>query len=333
MNDIKTKPSHSYNATMDMMKFICCLCVVCIHVRNDYTIYIDPLIRTAVPFFFMVSGYYLYHNYNKERIYRSIIKLFKYIVYSSLLYFGVKCFYAFRCDYSPFDIFTPHRIVYFLLFNENPICYHLWYLSAYLYVLLLFSISKMRDFVKSRELAIILIMLSVNVIFGTYSCLVNGEKLSVEYTRNWIFLGIPFFLLGGISKKILSKSLFVKKHFSVILFTIILSYVEYLICLKIGCKGDLFLTTPLVCLAMMNICINTKSNENFISKCGKIIHYLYILHPIVYVFLMDNLGAFMVGNSICVFIVSILISASIRYVNKWTNKKVLYNDNNNYTLL
>lgn len=53
-----------YNYCMDFLKGIACILVVFIHVKfpGDFGQAVQAIARFAVPFFFMVSGYYCYRS-------------------------------------------------------------------------------------------------------------------------------------------------------------------------------------------------------------------------------------------------------------------------------
>lgn len=76
-----------------------------------------------------------------------------------------------------------------------PFSKHLWYLSAIIYVLL--SVRVM-DLIWRRSVLYLLIpvLLGLNLVGGTYSTVLLGYALPLEYTRNFLFTGLPFFLLG-----------------------------------------------------------------------------------------------------------------------------------------
>ena len=50
------------NYSLDTLKFVCAIFVIFIHTPQPeiWEIYITPLIRCAVPIFFMISGYFTY---------------------------------------------------------------------------------------------------------------------------------------------------------------------------------------------------------------------------------------------------------------------------------
>lgn len=62
-NDIKTK---TYNYAIDFFKGIACICVVFMHCEfpGVFGTAVQAVSRWALPFFFMISGYYAYYDRN-----------------------------------------------------------------------------------------------------------------------------------------------------------------------------------------------------------------------------------------------------------------------------
>lgn len=65
------------NASMDFLRIICAIFIVFIHVTPDYipgneqtlsSLFIHPLVRSALPIFFMISGYFILNSKNSDSI-------------------------------------------------------------------------------------------------------------------------------------------------------------------------------------------------------------------------------------------------------------------------
>ena len=123
------------NYSLDILKFLCAVLVVLLHIKTPWTEYILPITRAAVPCFFIISGYFLYQEDEQslQRIKRSFVKVGTILLWSSVLYA------LFKLITTSINI-SYRDIIDFVLFNVNPFGYHLWYLSAYMYVLVIFYI-------------------------------------------------------------------------------------------------------------------------------------------------------------------------------------------------
>ena len=64
MNIVEQRKSIS---SLYVLKAICAFLVVIIHFPMKYGYYFYPIVRIAVPCFFMISGYFLYSD-NREKL-------------------------------------------------------------------------------------------------------------------------------------------------------------------------------------------------------------------------------------------------------------------------
>lgn len=81
------------NYSFDTLKFICAIFVIFIHTPQPelWNNYITPIIRCAVPIFFMISGYYTYGKKNLiPTIHKRIIYLIK--IFVIILFYYFSCF-------------------------------------------------------------------------------------------------------------------------------------------------------------------------------------------------------------------------------------------------
>lgn len=196
------------NLGVDILRFICAFLVVCIHKPFPSFIggfYLVALARIAVPAFFMITGYF-FINASQEKKRKQIKRVFFLIILSSVGYFIFDViFFGLTSDIGAFFArFTDVKyiLVECLGFNNNPFHSVLWFLSAMLYTLIiLYFCSKKFDL--SKLFFLIPILLVGNLLFFVFFPLfINGfEEIFLIYRRNFIFIGIPFTLLGAFVKK------------------------------------------------------------------------------------------------------------------------------------
>ena len=164
--------------------------VICIHCFDPWFIF--PIIRTAVPFFFIISGFFLYRD-NLEQALDKCIKTFSKIFWITLY----ANFFYYICYYVPNDIF-PFRslksLIGFIVVG-NTFGFHLWYLNAYLETLLVIIIAiKLRLL---RQLwCFIPICVIVGLITGKYEFLFPYIPNNLILSRNFFTIGIPCFGIG-----------------------------------------------------------------------------------------------------------------------------------------
>lgn len=205
------KLSGGRSTGIDLLRLICAFLVVCIHSNYSGKNYIMPLARNAVPVFFMISGYYYSSVEKRGGQLKQIIKTLKLIAVSTTIYMiwdFCLTFYILTPPVTgiPFPVFVLARLRYiffessmiwpnFLVFNVPPFGEHLWYINAFLYVLLLvWLISRFMD--RRKLYFLIPVFLAAFIFLDTYSNIFFGWRISDYYRRNFLVMGLPFFLLG-----------------------------------------------------------------------------------------------------------------------------------------
>lgn len=213
MEDFKQMKEVMYTAEknridgLDALKTIAAALVIFLHCsyQSDAGSHLRFIELTGVPIFFCISGYFFsdIKNGAKEKVYvKKIIMLFfeGIVVYS--IYNGARIFL--RNDGLPDGIGIKECLQYLIkliIFNVPGVAYnHLWYLLALLYVFAIVNIvwKYNRTIILNNKLlfAVITVLLTCNCILGTYSKLILGFELDTFFSRNWLFDGLPFYLIG-----------------------------------------------------------------------------------------------------------------------------------------
>lgn len=183
------------NYSIDILKFICAVLVIFLHTDFKWHDMILPFTRCAVPCFLMISGFLLYSDggIGQERLIRNIKHIWHIILWSTLLFLVYKEAWSILHG----EMFLPSlkQWLFFFIFNDNPFAGHLWYLEAYLYVLLIMLIvDKYRQW--KCMLWVTPLLLLGDLVFGKYSLLLFGREYPFVYVRNFLFVGIPYFMIG-----------------------------------------------------------------------------------------------------------------------------------------
>ena len=226
-------------------------------------------------------------------IVRGITKMAKILVWSSLLY-SIIPLYSFIVTKDLSVFFSGTDILNFFILNEHPWGGHLWYISAYLYVLLAaFLIDKFKCW--KSLLWLIPLLLLVDLVFGKYSLVIWDREFPYLWTRNWLFVGMPCFLLGTAIKMKVDVILKNRKRIKAFalggaFLFVITSYLErYILEVNnLNAIRDNYLSSTMLALCLLMLAITTVRNqENFLSSIGnKYSLYIYILH--VFVFFIMN---------------------------------------------
>lgn len=167
---------------------------------------ISVLCRIAVPFFFLVSGYF---NYSKElqfdRNKRSLCKILKLVVIVNLVYLAFRIFVK---SYSRHmagksitigieKIFSELGSIQYIFFNFR-LAGHLWYLRGMIFVLILLIIMKKFRLEKVVKWSIPIIIV-MDLCICKYSKVLFGETMLRRYYEpftKFIGVGYVYFFLG-----------------------------------------------------------------------------------------------------------------------------------------
>lgn len=186
---------------IDSLKFLCAVLVIFLHVHTPYQEYILPLTRCAVPCFLIISGYLIYSDDRMKlegHLKKGICRMFQILVWSTLLFAAVKFLFAFKNN--DFSFLNLKTLAKFVLLNENPFGFHLWYIGAYLYALVIIYFS-----VKGNKLKYIWwsvpILLMLDLCLGKYSLVLWHKEFPFILVRNFLCVGLPYFSIGMLLKQ------------------------------------------------------------------------------------------------------------------------------------
>lgn len=285
------------NPGFDCLRLLCAFCVVCLHVAYPYKYLAEPWIRFAVPVFFMLSGFFFQVKRDHKKQIRRILllcvgaNLFHLVFQLALNAITGQSSAAFLGSLGNFQVWMD-----FLLLNQSPISSPLWYLGALAYVLVLVSLLGDK---RSLLYPLIPLLLGLNLVLGTYSPVVLGRPLSIEISRNFLFVGLPFFLLGDYLRPreyIPGMALLLP----CLGFGLVLSFVENYLLYKAGLlvNQDFYLGTAFVSYALFRITQSVAplfDNAVFQKAALWGRRYslgIYILHPMVIQLCRAILGRF-----------------------------------------
>lgn len=281
--------------SIDLLKMLCAILVIFIHVWTPYRNYVLPITRCAVPCFFIISGYLVY-SVNKlifeEHLQRSVKNIFKIFVWSTILFAFIKFLLAFKNN--DFDFLQLSTLRDFILFNENPFGFHLWYINAYLYTLLIifFFAKKNKLIYIYRTIPFLLLM---DLCLGKYSFVLWNKEFPYTYTRNFLCVGIPYFSIGMLikqyKKQILKFNYLYLFTFSGIILFSLGSMVEYKILVEFNKNTvrDHYISSTFLAISLFLFFVTLKSNKStFLSRLGeKYSLYIYIFHPLFIILFVD----------------------------------------------
>lgn len=276
----------------DSLKMVCAILIIFLHVHTPYQEYILPLTRCAVPCFFMISGFLIYSEdktYFEKRLKRGLKRIIGILIWSTIVFMIVKFIFAIHND--DFSFLSLMAMRNFILFNENPFGFHLWYIGAYLYTLIIVLFLSKKNKIKYIYLAIPFLLL-IDLCLGKYSIVLWHREFPYIIVRNFLCVGIPYFSIGMFlsqKKRYLNQinELRIFTLLGVILFSI-LSIIENRILINVGMNAtrDHYISTTFLAISLFLLFTTYKQETpNLLSKIGeKDSLYIYIFHPLFIIF-------------------------------------------------
>lgn len=204
------------------IKFMACIFIVTTHARFTGPLWniVFAIDHCCVPFFLAVSGRFLLYNRGMSNIYdtatirlktkNSLIRLLKItgVVYLVHLIFSF-CFYMANgstvLEWLTMK-FNPGEAKIFFLFNSGRFIYdgsyvydHLWYLFVmiYVYILIFIFAPVLRKWYKWLVCLLLALLFFGEWLQIYYPIRPFDISINTWYIlRNWLFVGIPFVLIG-----------------------------------------------------------------------------------------------------------------------------------------
>lgn len=291
--DIRTKKQ---NDTLNILKGVSCFLIVWMHCNSGSIMdsVIACIARFGIPVFFMVSGFFTYKpsmdNYTKL-LCKKTIHILKYIIIASIIYLLWYWYLYPTINNSKPDsllrylspLFSKKGLFNLLVLNVNPFGGILWFLNALLYCYLIwFLLSKINRKKIIYILTLIILLGGIALRGFVHMKQLMPEEISINYFRNWLFMGLPFFIIGyaiNENKEIITK-LFDEKILLIIAGVgLVFSFIE-----RIVVPLELFYGTVVVSIALFVFAIKKPDANRIpvISKTGeKFCFTIYIMHPIV----------------------------------------------------
>lgn len=277
MKQIQTR-----NYSLDTLKCIASILIVFLHynkvqgnIGELYSDIVRAIARSAVPFFFMITGYYLPVIAKNGGVHLQIYKAMRLAFGATAFYFTYRCVDALCAGNVMqwiYEHYTIGTIFTWLVLNDDPCGYHLWYLYGLLYSLFFYQcIYKAR---KSSWIPYITCAMSLIVIVSNYT--------GMLFVRNYL-LGIPCIGVGIIirNNNIGTKDSILK---SVIPLCIILIVTEmFFVKNSIGITFDVYtFSIPLAASLLLYAIKHPNIGKGNVSIVGlKYSAYIYIFHVFV----------------------------------------------------
>lgn len=246
---------------LHILKAICAIMVVEIHIHSLLHEYVLPLIHTAVPIFLIITGYFLPNDageLSEQKLKSNLKKYLHLIIFGNLIYLGYEIYNA---DFDPNFIreYLAFKHIRDAVLFGDYFMIHLWYLTAVFWALIFILIT-----VKLRCLNLIPIMAIIGMLWSSFVLF----PLAPQYAKLGNgFYCIAYILVGIILRKY--HSYLIDQLYAVCYFLIAALVIQLSAALLFPAftSGEAYLTNrPPLAISIFILFCHVKNNGKF-SNC------------------------------------------------------------------
>ena len=321
---VKESTYREINNSVNIMRLMCAYLVVVIHVDplSDINVQVgffvsEVMTRVAVPFFFLVAGYYYLQKIKTDRSYFKVyIKklLSSYCVWAGI-YYIVNLVTAINIGYFIIKSYIVDCVIKFFLYGPY---YHLWYIPALFIAVFIVTFAEK---IRARK---ILFPFSIGAyVVGVVGCSYYqlGVKIpglgtlyqaqSFEIIRKIFLMGLPFFVAGYavayLSEKISKSGIWL------VVFLLINIFEIYFVTWKQWSNGVVltFALYPLVLLTLVFCLQHPMKNLNSTIWQNRVSKFIYFSHPLFVMIFKDLLSMTSTLVFLCVSLSCTLVGIAI----------------------
>ncbi|MCR5527720.1 MAG: acyltransferase [Saccharofermentans sp.] len=310
--------------SIDVMRIVMAFFVVTIHLpftgkAGDVFVTFG---KTAVPFFLVVCGYFLFREDNAEmmkRLIKQTKRMFVFYVLANIFYAGMFALMSWKMEGSLASFkacFEKKPLMDFLLYNFSPFSEHLWYLGSLLYALLIMLFLNKLKVLKH-------VMFISPALIAAYVVMAHMGIGEFYQLRNALFIGLGYTMTGMLIRRYEKKILSIK-HLGIILPLLFVActvagiyelnhYEQGTGVPFIGCEIMTYVIV-LLCLRFPNFGIDTFA-EKFGRDCSLPVYIMHI--AVMMLFMMTSFSKFF-GNygAVTVFVVTAAIAGAYVSIKK-----------------
>lgn len=328
---------------LNALKIIAAFFVVAIHVHfpGDFGRAFVAVARFAVPFFFMVSGFF--SCYDDKTVLNAKYK--RKISHVTVLFLGGTMLYflfnlavsVVNSDVKNYlsELFTAENFIGFLLFNHTCVSDFLWFLPALIYVYAVFFVLEKKGITKKMYFLVPLLFIA-GVLLRELPEFIDGmpSLFSKAYLcRNWLFVGLPFFMTGHYIRNNEEQLTTKFSDISLILIMLI-STAEAVVADMLHVQKALYIGTFFAVTALFIFALKKEGKvkaDKLAFLGAEYSLYVYIFHIMVKNVLMKilSIGIFVplgeklsVIMPLIVFALTLTASAVYVYLKKLINQKI-----------
>lgn len=324
---------------IDKMRIAAAILVVAIHtspfalISLNTDMFITRILgRLAVPFFFMISGYFLFSNKYPSlvKIKKTLTQLLKWYILASILYILLMIYNHY---FSQTDF--PTNLIKDILIDGT--FYHLWYFPAVIIGIIIVLLLR-KVFSTKTSLIITSILYFIGLCGDSYyelaihipivNSIIEWLFQYMDYTRNGIFFA-PIFLMIGILLSEQKNKLKLSANIVFFGISFLFMSIEAMLVhsLNLFKHDSMYIFLPLVSYLLFAILIRKKGKRH--TSLKDISLYIYILHPLMIVIVrmigkLTHINPLIEDNFIQFIVVVILSTVSSILIYKHDFVKRIY---------
>ncbi|MBE5843600.1 MAG: acyltransferase [Butyrivibrio sp.] len=331
---------------LDKVKALACIFIILIHCKFPGLLgdLCEAFARFGVPMFFAISGKFLLSENDvsttqiRTRLKKKIVSLVKIIIPIWLFYTVYSLFYSLTCGYTvsrwaseKYNLFELSRLI---LFNSGKFIYdftyafdHLWFVFALLYVYaLVFIFAKVVRKWSFPLFILLSALLYILELLQTYYPIRPFDiSVSTWYVvRNWLFVGVPFTMLGVWARDNLYKCTLLCNVKSGVLF-VVLGVISTIAEFKIWGNKEVYLGSLFVVVGalILSEVVHSEKQDIFSFVGDKLSSFIYYMHVFVislFGWFIDRINPELYGNALFMYmrpLVVILLTIAISLLMNW----------------
>ncbi|EOI55413.1 membrane-bound serine racemase VanT [Enterococcus gilvus] len=280
------------------------------------------LFRVAVPFFFMVTGFYVLGPFEKKQEYSERQRILQFLKKISKLYLLVNLLYLPLAIYSGFATFSMPLSKWLQLFLFEGFLYHLWYFPALILGVILTTYLIVR-FSQKKVLLVTGLLYLIGLGGDSWSGIFKSIPLISEFyslilnilggTRNGVFFAPLFLALGAFlyQKQVTKRCKKTVNPFLLFVSVAALLLEGYLLHrFSTPHHDSMYLFLPLVMLSLFQMVLQWNPHK-YVENGAPLSLGIYVMHP--YIIAVLHVGASIlpfINNSV-VFFISVSVSTTV----------------------
>lgn len=299
------------NISMDLLRVMCCMFVVAIHVTPDYgntvingyplaiqtwSLVIQSIVRSGLPIFFILSGYFLLNRKGAE----GGVKYFKRIA-ALLIPFLIYAFPYYILFYNgTVSFYGARQFLDYIFEGSTSLSSHFWFIYTMLGIYILYpAIKFITDRISDENSFSVIIFMILLITYQAYSnqlgLFINGfhNVIPIQNLDTWVI----YFICGGMIKRI--SNININLWVTIPLLVVAEMLLVYFSVNKYGFNTYPYDTNPVMLALTLSITYASTKLHNINIKLSKLTQFtssytygLFLIHILVLIKTRDFISPY-----------------------------------------